>query len=161
MGMIPCLAICTPVERHCFAGGSFSLWLNDWQDCMGVFLGIAVGETPRLLSLWVHLQSQVAWPYIITALHIMYKIIWLPWRHALLADKEAVLHSGTYFCTWTSLGFPSGAEDGGVNNRIAPARSALRLKDLCLLHHHEFWRFWVKTCFIYISFQKRKTNTNI
>ena len=29
MGMIPCLVVCAPIERHCFAGGSFSSWPSD------------------------------------------------------------------------------------------------------------------------------------
>jgi len=50
MGTIPCLAVYTPVERCCFAGGIFSFWPSDWYGCMGVFLGIIVRETPLFFA---------------------------------------------------------------------------------------------------------------
>ena len=78
MDMICCLAVCTPVECRYFVGECFSSWPSDWQGCTGVFLGITIGRTPRLLLLRVHLRSQDVWRDIITVLHVMDGIVWLP-----------------------------------------------------------------------------------
>ena len=76
---------------------------------LGVFLGIAAGEIPLLLSLRVHFQSEDAWRDIITILHVVDGIVWLSWRCALLREKDAILHLGTFYShARISLGFPRG-----------------------------------------------------
>ena len=69
-GSNPCLAICTPVECHCFAGGSLFSWHRNWWDGMGVFLGITVRESPCLLLFCIHFQDQEAWREIISTLQV-------------------------------------------------------------------------------------------
>jgi len=122
-----------------------------------VFLGIAVEETSRLLSLWVHLRSQDAWRDIITVLHVMDGIVWLPWRCALLGERG---DSPLWDLLFSRKNLPkllSRTADGDVNNRIAPTWSTPWLKDLYLLQHNEFLRVWVKTylsVFLFVGVNK-------
>jgi len=51
---------------------------------------------------------------------------------------------------------PSGAVNGGVNNRSAHAWSVPQLGDLCLLQHHELWRVWVRIYLYVFLFQRKK-----
>ena len=109
MGTIPYLAVYAPAKRCCFVGESFSSWPSDWKGCMRVFLWVTTKEPPRLLSLWVYFMSQEAWRDTITVLYVMDEIVWLPWRYALLREKEATFLLETfYFCAGTSLVFPQG-----------------------------------------------------
>jgi len=74
IGMIPCLAVCTPVEHHCFAFGSFPPSLATGRVACGTPRDYCWRTASSALAS-IPLQNQEAWHDTTTGLHVMNGVV--------------------------------------------------------------------------------------